>query len=186
MACGRTRDWPVIWGGWGNRIIGLSTVARSNHHYTSPRTTDFLRAAPAYGIIQLSVHGRGDLRQLHNNYLFLSRQDSLNGLAIATLPLTADLVVLAACTTASGFSSRGEGTFSLRRSFQLAGVPDVISSLYNIPAAATSSVLDQFYTHLFQGQTVVAALSQAQRDCRAGRLSKRYVHPRYWSGLIVG
>ncbi|NJB87286.1 CHAT domain-containing protein [Lewinella marina] len=173
-AAGLTQDLQRAGGGgWS-----VATVA--------PQTSAFVSQAPALDIIHLTVHARGNTRQLHENYLHLNDRDSLNGIVVAQLPLRAGLVVLAACATSSGFQQAGEGTFSLRRSFHLAGVPDVISSLYDIPAAATVAVLKSFYDQLAMGSPPATALAQAQRSCRAGALSQRYANPRYWAGLIAG
>lgn len=158
----------------GNVILGV------------PYSRDLLSQAADFDILHLTVHARGNTLRLHQNYLYLNERDSLNGIALAQLPLKAKLVVLAACATAEGYSQSGEGTFSLRRSFHLAGVPDVVSSLYDIPAAATVEILEHFYRNLMQGMPPATALAEAQRACRSGRISHRYAHPRYWAGLIMG
>ncbi|THH37900.1 CHAT domain-containing protein [Neolewinella litorea] len=172
-AAGLTDDLRRAGGGWS-----VETLA--------PQTGTFLSQAPGLDIIHLTVHARGNTGQLHENYLHLNDRDSLNGVVVAQLPLSARLVVLAACATSTGFKQAGEGTFSLRRSFHLAGVPDVISSLYDIPAAATVAVLKSFYRQLASGSPPATALAEAQRTCRAGKLSQRYANPRYWAGLVAG
>ncbi|WP_157976200.1 CHAT domain-containing protein [Lewinella sp. IMCC34191] len=135
--------------------------------------------------LQLAVHATGNPLKLYENHLYLSTTDSLNGRRIDHLPLTARLVVLAACSGGQGFTSGREGTFSLRRNFKQAGVPHVVSSLFDIPAAATAAILPEFYQHLLEGATAEDALARAQRKCRSGDLGGRWVAPVFWAGLIV-
>ncbi|PPK84701.1 CHAT domain-containing protein [Neolewinella xylanilytica] len=150
-----------------------------------PPSTDLAEAAGA-DIIHLSVHARGNSARLHDNYLYFSPSDSLNGIAIGQQPLGARLVVLAACSTARGYANPGEGTFSLQRSFHVAGVPDVVSSVYDIPAGATAAMLKVFYRELFAGKAVESALQTARVSMRSGENGARYTMPGYWAGLIIG
>ena len=145
-----------------------------------------LPAAREYDWLQFSVHSQGDPEQLHANYLYFSRTDSVNGMAIAQLRLRASLVVLAACSTSRGRATAGEGTFSLQRSFHLAGVPDVVASLYDISAPATATLLTRFYEHLLAGDEPEVALTRAQRAMRNGELGGRYRWVGYWGGMVVG
>ena len=149
-------------------------------------TNSLISESLEFDIIHLSVHARGNPAQLNDNYIYLNRDDSINGVRIGRLPLNAELVVLAACSTAKGFASGPEGTYSLRRSFQVAGVPNVVSSTYDLPAAATGKLLSIFYKRLATGDSVVNALAIAQRSSLNGQLGKRYIDPRYWAGLAVG
>ena len=100
--------------------------------------------------------------------------------------LPARLVVLAVCSTARGFANRREGTYSLRRSFHRAGVPDVVASLFDIPAAATAEVLTEFYRLGAEDRSPTAALGEAQRACARGGLGRKRCWPGYWGGLVVG
>ncbi len=146
----------------------------------------FLSLANKSDILHLSVHARGNPAVFQDNYIFLTDGDSLGSAALAGASLNARLVVLAACSTARGLSRKGEGTFSLRRSLRIAGVRDVVSSLYDINASATAEILDEFYAHLFAGDDVETSLCKAQRSCRQGKLNQRWTGPRSWAGLIVG
>ncbi len=184
-----------VWthGGLQNYFGHLSTGnlrhigQRINRYEKSSSTTkSFLQHAPEYDVLHLSVHAVGNENRLHENYLYLSRVDSLNGLAVSGTQLQAWLVVLAACSTATGQAMPREGTYSLLRSFHLAGVPDVIASLYDLPAPATAKLLDQFYGELAAGHTIAEALARAQRSARNGSFGPRYQYPNQWGGLIVG
>ncbi|MBB4079769.1 CHAT domain-containing protein [Lewinella aquimaris] len=167
-------------------VLAHPLTTGDHHRGSDCNRNSFLAHKQEYDLIHLSVHARGNPARLHDNYLYLSTRDSINGLTVGQAPLRARLVVLAACSTASGFGSRGEGTFSLRRSFHLAGVPDVVSSVFDVPAAATATLLDRFYTHLLAGKPPAAALSLAQRASIDGQFGPRYSFPGYWAGLILG
>src|SRR5262249_57281851 len=53
---------------------------------------------------------------------------------IASLRLSADLVILSACRTALGQELRGEGLVGLTRAFMLAGGPRVLATLWQVDA----------------------------------------------------
>ena len=146
----------------------------------------YLQQSAQYDWLQLSVHARGNAQLLHDNYFFLNARDSLSGQRIAAQPLAARLVVLAACSGSAGFRSRMEGTLSLRRSFKRTGVPYVVASLYDIPAAASAVLLAEFYRQLLEQEVAPeVALARAQRRCLRGELGERWRRPYAWAGLVV-
>ncbi|APZ93254.1 CHAT domain-containing protein [Fuerstiella marisgermanici] len=71
-------------------------------------------------------------------------------------------VVLSACETAVGDYSRGEGQMSLQWAFHRAGAKSCVSSLWKVPDAATSRLMDKFYEYLWNGETKLEALRSAQ------------------------
>ena len=173
-------------GALGDRLVARGKAGSA--HYTGPRchSQGLLSRGGGYDWLHLSVHARGNTVRLNDNYLYLNRRDSLNGLHFASRRMNTRLVVLAACSTARGVSTRREGTYSIRRSFHRAGVPDVVASLYDIPAAATAGILEEFYRGLWRGLPPERALAEAQRACLSGRLDRRWVVPGFWAGLVVG
>ena len=170
----------------GNQLLKWGTP--QSKHYVDGNCTgeQLLGHSGEYDLLHLSVHARGDTINLNDNYLYLNHRDSLNGLQIGGRRLSAHLVVLAACATARGVSNRREGTYSIRRSFHRAGVPDVVASLYDIPAAATAGILEEFYRGLLAGLSPERALAGAQRACLSGKLNRRWVGVEWWGGLVVG
>ena len=170
----------------GEVLVDDAATGSRHYRFQDCSTQSLLEEADRFDWLQVSVHAGGNPDQLNDNYLYLAPSDSINALVIGNQPLRAELVVLAACSTARGFSDRREGTFSIRRNYHLAGVPDVIASLYDIPAAATADLLAEFYRGVFSGLTAPEALHAAQRKARSGGLHKRYIHPKYWAGLILG
>jgi CHAT domain-containing protein/tetratricopeptide (TPR) repeat protein len=75
----------------------------------------------------------------------------------------AELVTLSACDTGLGAVAGGEGVLGLQRAFQLAGARSVVASLWSVSDAATSVLMEQFYTRLWQKKVApLEALRQAQ------------------------
>jgi CHAT domain-containing protein len=74
-----------------------------------------------------------------------------------------ELVVLSACETGLGALARGQGVLGLQRAFQAAGARAVVASLWKVEDAATSVLMEQFYTNLWDKKLPkLEALRQAQ------------------------
>ena len=102
---------------------------------------------------------------------------------IYNLKLGADLVVLSACQTALGKEIKGEGLIGLTRGFMYAGVPRVVSSLWNVDDRATAELMKRFYEAMFiQGMRPAAALRAAQTSLRR---EKGWAAPYYWAGFTL-
>lgn len=90
-----------------------------------------------------------------------------------------ELVVLSACETALGDIRGTEGVFGLQRSFKLAGVKQMILSLWQVPDKETVELMNLFYSNKLKGATTVDAFNQAQEMMR-----KKYpVY--YWAAFIL-
>jgi CHAT domain-containing protein/tetratricopeptide (TPR) repeat protein len=75
----------------------------------------------------------------------------------------AELVVLSACDTGLGKVAAGEGVLGLQRAFQMAGARTVVASLWKVNDAATSLLMEEFYTNLWQKKlSKLEALRKAQ------------------------
>jgi CHAT domain-containing protein/tetratricopeptide (TPR) repeat protein len=72
------------------------------------------------------------------------------------------VVVLAACSTATGVVSRGEGVISVARPFLGAGVPLVIASQWDVDDRATEQLTLVFHRELAKSSDPIQALRAAQ------------------------
>lgn len=113
------------------------------------------------------------------NYVSDSTDDGiLTSYEISNLDLSnCQLVVLSACETGLGDIKGSEGVFGLQRAFKLAGVKNIIMSLWKVPDAQTSELMTSFYSYCFAGKSVHDALQAAQTE-----MKKKYP-PYYWAGF---
>ena len=91
------------------------------------------------------------------------------------------LVVLSACETGLGDIKASEGVFGLQRSFKLAGVKNIIMSLWKVPDEKTRELMQTFYQFCFTGKSVSDAFRAAQETMRI----KYPNSPYYWAGFTL-
>lgn len=104
----------------------------------------------------------------------------LSASEISNLDLSAcELVVLSACETGLGEVKGSEGVFGLQRAFKMAGVKNIIMSLWKVPDAQTAELFDTFYSECFAGKTIHEAFHSAQAKMKA-----KY-SPYYWAGFVL-
>ena len=99
---------------------------------------------------------------------------------ISNLDLSScQLVVMSACETGLGDISGSEGVFGLQRAFKMAGVKNIIMSLWKIDDEKTVEFFDIFYANCFTGKTIREAFQLAQTQMKT-----KYT-PYYWAGFIL-
>ena len=102
----------------------------------------------------------------------------LNSFEISNLDLSkTKFVVLSACETGLGDIKGSEGVFGLQRAFKLAGVEYIINSLWQVPDAQTSELMQAFYFNWVKGMAFEDAFFQAQKTLKA-----KYP-PYYWAAF---
>jgi CHAT domain-containing protein len=137
------------------------------------------------GIVHLAAHGiYNPIAPLYSS-IALASDEKNDGLLevheIYGLDLRkTNLVVLSACETQLGELSSGDELVGLTRAFFFAGTPTVVASLWSVNDAATSILMERFYTHMRAGLGKAEALRQAQIDVRA-----KYPNPYYWAGFVL-
>ncbi|HEX5153109.1 MAG TPA: CHAT domain-containing tetratricopeptide repeat protein [Parafilimonas sp.] len=105
----------------------------------------------------------------------------LTSYEIAQLDLNnTDLVVLSACESALGDLEGNEGVIGLQRAFKIAGVKQMILSLWKVPDKETVELMTVFYKHLIEGQSPAESLRAAQL-----KMKETYYAPYYWAAFVL-
>lgn len=94
------------------------------------------------------------------------------------------LIVLAACSTATGGRSGLLDNNALVRSFLVAGVPYVVASQWDVYNVSTARLMDSFFHNSLDGQLPHVALAHAERMFLQSA-SNENLHPHYWAGFIA-
>jgi CHAT domain-containing protein/Tfp pilus assembly protein PilF len=89
------------------------------------------------------------------------------------------LVTLSACETAIGEIEDNEGVFGLQRAFKMAGVKQVLMSLWAVPDKETGELMKMFYSSLLKSNDANKALHTAQLA-----MKEKYP-PYYWAGFVL-
>ena len=161
----------------------------------------FKKQASEYGILHLAMHGVPDLENANFNHLkfsnvslqrdsdsdtdTLDREDNLlHHYEISGMDLQAQLAVLSACETGIGKYEKGEGVYSLARSFMYAGVPSVVMSLWKVSDKSTSQLMPYFYENLADGKSKMQAMNSAKSRFLE-EASLEFRHPFYWSAFVL-
>jgi len=163
-------------------------------------------AAPRARVIHFAAHAFADAGGGRDPFIALASSRGLHGAhavdgrltasEIYALPLTADLVVLSACRSASGKIS-SDGIADLSRAFIAAGAPSVVASLWEAADATTAILMKAFYRAYAAGEPKDRALREAQlhllRELRAGHVTVAVngaratlpEHPMFWAGFVL-
>ncbi|NEQ42225.1 MAG: CHAT domain-containing protein [Leptolyngbya sp. SIOISBB] len=103
---------------------------------------------------------------------------------LLNLRLDADLVVLSACNTARGFAEEN-ALLGLPMALGLAGVPQVVVSLWDVPDIATQQLMFEFYLAMHK-QGLNIDVADALRTAMLKIKSQgKYQDPIYWAGFTV-
>lgn len=93
-----------------------------------------------------------------------------------------DLLVLSACETGLGDIRGGEGVYGLQRAFKLAGVENMVISLWKVPDKETSVLMKLFYEyHIRDHLSKQESLKMAQRIMR----EKNKFGPYFWGAFEI-
>lgn len=167
-------------------LSSVSSTVLIGHDATETR---FKQLAPDAQIIHIAAHQLIDDDQPLSTKIILARDDDdpsndgmLNLRELYHMKLHADLAVLSACQTGKGGRNMmGESFTSIAHGFYLAGVPSLVTTMWNIEDKESSELMTLFYKNLRRGQSKSEALSQAKRQM----LQSGKRHPYYWAGFIL-
>jgi CHAT domain-containing protein/tetratricopeptide (TPR) repeat protein len=126
-----------------------------------------LAALPSSEMVHFATHVLDALDPRRARLLLAAGADGRAGdlygdeIAALRLPRTR-LVVLAGCNSAGGMLSASEGALGLAHAFQAAGVPVVLSSLWDLEDGAAARLFVHFHRLVRAGTSPVEALRAAQ------------------------
>ncbi|MBR9846677.1 MAG: CHAT domain-containing protein, partial [Algicola sp.] len=92
-----------------------------------------------------------------------------------------DLVILSACETGLGDikNTDKEGVYGLQRAFKMAGVDNIIVSLWKVPDKETKEFMETFYNNLFIHNDITEAFVSTQKA-----MSQKY-GLYYWGAFVL-
>lgn len=142
----------------------------------------FMEQFPGHNVVQLYTHAdttrKGPVFYLYNAPVYVS--EIRNSQAMHT-----EMIVLSACKTALGKNVKGEGVFSLARSFSALGIPSLITTLWNVDEKATYEITELFYQNLSDGFPKDVALQKAKQMYIDA--NTRNILPTLWaSSILIG
>jgi CHAT domain-containing protein len=159
----------------------------------------FIDAAPHYRVLHVATHAFVLDRicddgnpLLHSGLVFAganrNRQASiLTAQQIASLDLSGvEWAVLSACNTGTGMMNNGEGVLGLERAFHIAGVRNVVMTLWPVDDQVTARFMRHLYAERFELHASTAeALWLSNRALLAERRTAgQSTHPWYWAGFV--
>tara|TARA_Y100001970_G_scaffold83400_1_gene105492 strand:- start:157 stop:3627 length:3471 start_codon:yes stop_codon:yes gene_type:complete len=154
------------------RLQGLS---RGSSSVPPPADNPLLRAGLAFAGLNSNASMLGEIDPDNDGVL--------TAMEVLSLDLAGtELVVLSACETGLGEIHEGEGVYGLRRSFQEAGVKNVINSFWEVSDAGTQLLMTKFYDKFLTGMPA----RKAMREARLEMLDDvQWSAPFYWSAFVM-
>ncbi|GAF71722.1 unnamed protein product, partial [marine sediment metagenome] len=141
-----------------------------------------------YKIIHFATHSIIDEKRPARSSIVLKLDENpdedgfLQMREIYYLKLNSDLVTLSACQTGLGQYIRGEGIEGLNRAFFNAGSSSVLMSLWAVNDQATCQLMERFYTHLCESESIMNGLRKVKLEMIDSNVLS---HPYYWAGFII-
>ena len=152
--------------------------------------SNFKKMAPRFDIIHLAIHGSGDIQKSFAASLYFRPQkDSLDdgelhAYELYGLKLKALMAVLSSCESGLGKGYKGEGMISMASAFSYSGCENILMSLWKVNDQTSTALMDNFYQHLLDGESIDEALRQAKLNYL--NLSDELTSdPKIWAPLIA-
>jgi CHAT domain-containing protein len=145
--------------------------------------TEIVSRAAKSSLLYFATHGVASSQDpLLGGFLMLSAQKLEPGWwtaqEIQNTRLTAEIAILSACQTGLG-KIHDAGMIGLARAFQIAGVPRVVMSLWNVNDRVTNILMQAFVRNL-EHSIPAEALRQAMLEVR-----KDYPKPSEWASFLL-
>ncbi len=150
---------------------------------TEAGVRDALATRKRWKVVHFGCHAQIDAAHPLRSSLGLAPAGEDDGLwtvaEILGTRVPAELVVLAACSSAQGRTFEQEGRVGFVHAFFVAGATRVLASLWPVDDRATAALFQRFHAALSDGATPAEALRSAQLSMRQ---RKAWAHPAYWAG----
>ena len=151
--------------------------------YTSATKKDAFTQADNYGILHFSTHADAGSFTVPANIEFADDNLYLNELY--TKQLDNNLVVLSACETGIGKLNKGEGSMSLARGFQYAGIDQLVFSLWKVNDKSTSQIMHNFYKNYNKFESAAIANQKSKQQYLDDKsITNAKKSPYYWSAFV--
>jgi CHAT domain-containing protein len=148
----------------------------------------FIDRAPRYDVVHFGGHALPNPEYPLLSRLMLASEredDALFAHEISRLRFSRTrLVILAACSTARGAVSRGEGPLSVARPFLAGGVPVVIASQWDVDDRATAELFLAFHREFAVSKNPANALRKAQLELLRNAESV-FSSPASWGAFVA-
>lgn len=149
----------------------------------------FIQIANQYEIFHLKCHSVTDPRTYDNSYVYFNTSSSswkLGFHEILALPLKkCQLIILASCNSANGFTKPHEGVMSLCYAFYKAGCKAVLAAQWQAHDRSSEFITNKFYGYLKDGETKDIALQKAKIDFLNEPIGMELNHPFYWANFTI-
>jgi CHAT domain-containing protein len=140
-----------------------------------------LQLSEGYGIVHIASHGVYDENDpLLSGVLLADGRLSVEDLLEARIP--AGLLTLSGCMTGISAHEPGDELIGLSRAALAAGVPAVVTTLWEVEDDAAAVFFEHFYTNLNSGMDTDAALCATQGAMLA---DERYSSPANWAPYVL-
>ncbi|MDQ3193146.1 MAG: CHAT domain-containing protein [Bacteroidota bacterium] len=138
-------------------------------------------------VLHLASHAIFDEKNHSNSGFFFSDakgEDKLTLSDISKYSINAQLGVLMGCETGIGIIESGEGIVGLPRTMRMAGVRNIVSTLWQVDDEYSSHLIEAFYFKLADGIIPEDALHQIKLEFINSAPSSALANPFYWAGII--
>ena len=151
--------------------------------YDAALKKEVLEQANNFGVLHFSTHANSGSFSIPAYIEFADQNLYLNELY--SKHLNNNLVVLSACETGIGRLTKGEGSMSLARGFQYAGVNQLVFSLWKVNDLSTSKIMHNFYKNYDKTNSVAIANQQSKLDYLGDKsITNAKKSPYYWSAFV--
>lgn len=134
---------------------------------SQPKSNQLIAVGKSARWVHFAGHARYRPHEPLESALLLGDDDELSARQIiGGLELSADMVILSACTSGLSHVVPGDELLGLPRAFLYAGVPTVLCTLWEADDLLALLVMEQLYTKLREGQSAAMALRDTQISLR--------------------